>query len=186
MTAEKIIERIKIDSEKEVQLILEEAEQQASCIIKDAKKEAEHESEKMIADGKRHGENLKKILVSKASQDAKRDAMKAREKIIEECFTKAYQKLLKFSGEEYKKIVTNLTEKGLKKLSGECFAIVSKDEDKEIAKKLGLKVAGNADASGGIILKSSDKQITLDNTFEGILERKKERIRIKVGKLLFS
>jgi vacuolar-type H+-ATPase subunit E/Vma4 len=63
---------------------------------------------------------------------------------------------------------------------------VSKDEDKEIAKNLGLKVTGNVDASGGIILKSGDGQITLDNTFDGILERKKDRIRIKVGKLLFS
>ena len=109
MTAEKIIERIKKDSEKEIKAILEEAERQASGIIKDAKKEAEHEYEKMIADGNRHGENIKKILVSKASQDAKREAMKAREKIIEECFTKAYQKLSKLSGKEYKKIVTNLT-----------------------------------------------------------------------------
>jgi len=186
MTAEKIIERIKKDSEEEIQAIIGEAEQQASDIIKEAKKEAENEYEKMIYDGKRHGENIKKILVSKASQDAKREAMKAREKIIEECFTKAYQKLSKLSGKEYKKIVTNLTEKGLKKLSGECFAIVSKDEDKEIAKKLGLKVSANTDASGGIILKSVDGQITLDNTFDGILEREKERIRIKVGKLLFS
>jgi len=63
---------------------------------------------------------------------------------------------------------------------------VSKDEDKEIAKNLGLKVTGNVDASGGIILTSGDGQITLDNTFDGILERKKNRIRIKVGKLLFS
>jgi len=66
------------------------------------------------------------------------------------------------------------------------LAIVSKDEDKEIAKNLGLKVTGNVDASGGIILKSGDKQITLDNTFDGILKRKKDIIRIKVGKLLFS
>jgi len=66
------------------------------------------------------------------------------------------------------------------------LAIVSKDEDKEIAKNLGLKVTGNVDASGGIILTSGDGQITLDNTFDGILERKKDRIRIKVGKLLFS
>ena len=54
------------------------------------------------------------------------------------------------------------------------------------AKNLGLKITGNVDASGGIILTSGDGQITLDNTFDGILERKKDRIRIKVGKLLFS
>jgi vacuolar-type H+-ATPase subunit E/Vma4 len=186
MTAEKILEQIKKDSEKEINQILKEAEKQTASIIDIARKEAEVESEKILSRGKNQSENIKKILVSKASQDAKREAMKAREKIIEECFTKAYQKLSELSEKEYKKIVTNLTEKGLKKLSGACLAIVSKDEDKEIAKNLGLKVAGDVDASGGIILKSGDGQITLDNTFDGILERKKDRIRIKVGKLLFS
>ena len=186
MTVEKIIGRIKKDSEKEIQVILREAERQASVINKDVKKEAESEYEKIIADGKRHCENLKKILFSKASQDAKREAMKSREKIIEKCFTKAYQKLSDLSGEEYKKIVTNLTKKGLEKFNGDCLVLVSKYEDKEIAKNLDLKVTGNIDASGGIILKSGDGQITLDNTFNGILERKKDRIRIKVGKLLFS
>jgi len=186
MTAEKILEQIKKDSEKEINQILKEAEKQTASIIDIARKEAEVESEKILSRGKNQSENIKKILVSKASQDAKRGAMKAREKIIEECFTKAYQKLSEISGKEYKKIVTNLTEKGLKKLSGNCLAIVSKDEDKEIAKNLGLKVIGSVDASGGIILKSDDGQITLDNTFDGILERKKDRIRIKVGKLLFS
>ena len=49
-----------------------------------------------------------------------------------------------------------------------------------------MHATGNVDASGGIILESVDGQITLDNTFDGILEREKNRIRIKVGKLLFS
>ncbi|MCK5258643.1 MAG: V-type ATP synthase subunit E, partial [Thermoplasmatales archaeon] len=180
MTAEKIIERIKKDSEKEIQAILEEAERQASGIIKDAKKEAEHGYEKMIADGNRHSENLKKILVSKASQDAKREIMKAREKIIEECFAKAQRRLSTLKEAEYKKIVMKLIEAGRKKLDGQCTIVVSGDIDRKIAKGMGLKVTGTVEALGGVILKSSDGGITLDNTFEGILKRKKDEIRIKV------
>jgi len=40
-------------------------------------------------------------------------------------------------------------------------------------------------AIGGIILHSADGRITVDNTFEGLLNRKKDEIRIHVGKLLF-
>ena len=40
--------------------------------------------------------------------------------------------------------------------------------------------------SGGVIIISDDGKIKLDNTFEGILKRRKEQIRLKVGKLLFS
>ncbi len=186
MTAEKILERIKKDSEKEINQILKEAKKQAASIIDIARKGAEVESEKILSSGKNQGENIKKILVSKANQDAKREIMKAREKIIEECFAKAQRRLSTLKEAEYKKIVTKLIEAGLKKLDGQCTIVVSRDIDRKIAKGMGLKVTETVEASGGVILKSSDGGITLDNTFEGILKRKKDEIRIKVGKLLFS
>ncbi|EMR75141.1 archaeal/vacuolar-type H+-ATPase subunit E [Thermoplasmatales archaeon SCGC AB-540-F20] len=186
MTAEKILEQIKKDSEKEINQILKEAEKQTASIIDIARKEAEVESEKILSRGKNQSENIKKILVSKASQDAKREIMKAREKIIEECFAKAQRRLSTFKEAEYKKIVTKLMEDGRKKLDGQCTIVVSRDIDRNIAKSMGLKVTGTVEASGGVILKSGDGGITLNNTFEGILKRKKDEIRIKVGKLLFS
>lgn len=186
MTAEKILERIKKDSEKEINQILKEAEKQTKGIIDNAKKEAKVESEKILSTGKSQAENIKKILVSKANQDAKRDIMNARETIIEECFEKAHQKLSTLKEGEYKKIVTKLIEAGKKKLDGQCTIVVSNEIDKKIAKSMGLKVTGDLKASGGVILKSSGGEISLDNSFEGILKRRKDEIRIKVGMQLFS
>ena len=186
MTAEKIIERIKKDSEKEIDQILKEAEKQATKIIQDAKKETGQESGKILQLGKKQSENIKKILVSKASQDAKREIMNAREKIIDECFTKAHHGLSTLNEAEYRKIVTKLMEDGFKKLDGKCTVVVSRSIDRKIAESMGLKVVGTVETSGGVILKSSDGKITLDNTFDGILKRKKGEIRIKVGKVLIS
>ena len=186
MTAEKILERIKKDSEKEIKEILKEAEKQAASIINDAKKEAKHEVEKILSDGKRQGDNIKKIIVSKANQDAKREIMTAREKIIEECFTKAHHKLSTLKEAEYKKTVAKLMRDGCKKLEGQCTIAVSRDIDREIAESMGVKVYGTVETAGGVVIKSGDGRITLDHTFDGILKRKKDEIRRKVGKLLFS
>lgn len=186
MTAEKIIEQIKKDSEKQIEEILKAAEKQANSIINTAKKEAEIESEKILSEGKKQSETIKKILVSKAHQDVKREIMKVQENIIEECFTKAQHKLSTLNKEEYKKIVNKLMDDGCKKLGGQCTVVVSRDIDKKIAENMGLKIIGTMEVSGGVILKSGDGKITLDNTFDGILKREKDRIRIKVGKLLFS
>jgi len=109
MTAEKIIERIKKDSEIEINQILKEAEKQAASIIEDSKKEARLESEKIISDGKQQAENIKKIIISKASQDTNKVIMNEREKIIEECFTKAHHKLSTLNETEYKNIVKIIT-----------------------------------------------------------------------------
>ena len=184
--AEKIIEQIKKDSEKEINQILKEAEKQTASIIDIARKEAQVESERILSNGKRQAENIKKILVSKASQDVKREIMKAREKIIEECFIKAHHKLSTLNEKEYKKIVTKLMEDGYKKLNEQCTIHTSRDIDREIAENMGLKITGTVETSGGIVLKSLDGRITLDHTFDGILQREKDKIRIKVGKLLFS
>jgi len=185
MTAEKIIERIKKDSEKEINQILKEAEEQAAGIINDAKKEAEQEAEKIISNGKIQSENIQKILVSKANQDAKRETMNAREEIIEQCFTKAHHKLSTLNEAEYKKIVTKLMKDGCDKIEGECNALVSRDIDREIAENTGVKIIGTIETAGGVIIKSSGERITLDYTFDGILKRKKDEIRRKVGKLFF-
>ena len=186
MSAEKIIEQIKKDSEKEIKAILDEAKKQEKIIIDMSKKEAENQVEKILSKGKEESENLKKILISKAHQDTKREIMNAREKIIENCFTKAHSELSKLKGKVYISMVKKLIQDGYNKLGENCSIMISRDEDKIIAKELGISVDGKVESSGGVILKSSDGKILLDHTFEGILKREKNKIRIKIGKLLFS
>jgi len=186
MSAEKIVNQIKKDSEKEIKEILKEAETQANIYIDDFKKEAEKEAETIIIKGKNDSVKLRKILVSKANQDTKKEIMNAQEKIIEDCFIKAHHKLSTLNEKEYKEIVTFLIEDGCKKLGSECSVFVSRDIDKKIAENLNLEISGNIESAGGIILQSNDGKITLDHTFDGILKREKDKIRIIVGKLLFS
>ena len=132
MTAEKIIKQIKKDSENEINQIIKNAEEQAKNIISYAKKEAEQESKKILLDGKHKSENIKKILISKANQDIKREIMNAREKSIEECFTKAHHELSITKGDNYEKIVKKLIEDGRKKLEGKCSLLVTRAADKKI------------------------------------------------------
>ncbi|MBS3778303.1 MAG: hypothetical protein KGY50_03300, partial [Candidatus Thermoplasmatota archaeon] len=136
--------------------------------------------------GKQQAENRKKILISHAHQNAKRKEMNAREYIIETCFDKAIEQLSNLDEASYKKLVKPLIEHGRKQIPGSCTLKISKKVDEEIAKELNIPVSGETSASGGIILLSEKGTITIDNTFEGILKREKQRIRVEVGKLLFS
>lgn len=185
MTAEKIIEQINKDTEIEIKKIKKDAEDQAKIIISNTKKEAEEDIKKILSDGKIKSENIKKIHISKANQDIKREIMNAREQIIEQCFSKAHHELSILKGKNYEKIVNNLIKDGMKKLGGKCSIIISRAADKIIAGKLGLSVVGRIEKTGGVIIKSADGKVTLDYTFDGILEREKGKIRRKVGKILF-
>jgi vacuolar-type H+-ATPase subunit E/Vma4 len=112
--------------------------------------------------------------------------MNTQEQIIEECFIKAHHKLSTLDENEYKKMIRKLIEDGVKKLGRSCTIHVSRDIDKKIAQDMGIKVTGSIESSGGIILTSRNDMVTLNHTFDGILKREKDKIRIKVGKLLFS
>lgn len=186
MSAEKIIERIKTDAKKQEEQIIKSAEKQASDILESARKKAEEEASIIVSNGKKQSENLGKILLSKANQDAKRETMNAKENVIEECFKKAIEKLSSLDKEPYILTVTKYMEKGQKKLGKQCTVLVSREEDKLIAKKLDIPVSGTIEATGGTMMQSADSKVTLDYTFEGILARDKDKIRIKLGKLLFS
>lgn len=186
MSAEKIIEQIKKDSEKEIKQIIGEAEKQAKNIIQTAKNEAKVEAEKMLETGKQRSENLGRVLISKANNDAKREFMNAKEKIIDECFTKAHHELSILKGERYERLVRKLIKEGQEKLGNDCTVLVARDVDKKIATDFGIKIMGTIDSCGGVILRSADGKVTLDQTFDSILQREKDKIRIIVGKLLFS
>ena len=186
MTAEKIIEQIKKDTDTEVNRIKKDAEDQAKIIISNAKKESEEEIKKILSDNKIKSENVKKIQISKANQDVKRELMNAREEVIEQCFSKAHHELSILKGNNYEKIVKKLIKDGMKKIGGKCSLLISRSADKKIAEELGLSVDGRVEKTGGVIIKSVDGKVTLDYTFDGILEREKGKIRRKVGKILFS
>jgi len=186
MSAEKIIDQIKKDSEKEIKKIKKDVDTQVKIIIDEAKKEAEQKSKEILEQGKKQADNIKKILISQSNQDSNRQKMNAREEVIDKCFNKAKEKLSKTSGNDYEKILDNLIKKGKTNIKGEIKVYTSRSSDKKIAEKHGLKVVGNVESIGGIILASNDGKITLDNTFEGILKREKDEIRNKVGKVLFS
>jgi vacuolar-type H+-ATPase subunit E/Vma4 len=185
MSAEKIIQQIKKDSDKEIKTILKKAETQAKEIIDSAIIEAEIEGKKIVSNGNIQSENIKRVLVSKANQDYKKEIMIAKEKIIDECFTKAHHKLSILKGQEYEKIVRKLIKNGYNKLGSKCSALISRDIDEKIAKEYNVSVSGKVESSGGVILKSGDERVILNHTFDGILKREKDRIRIKVGKILF-
>ena len=186
MSAEKIIEQIKKDVETEIKQIQKEAEKNGQTIILKAKEEAKEEADKILKLGENQAENLHKIIISKENQNNKRKIMNFKEEIINECFVKAHQKFSTVKGKVYEDTISKYIQKGVKKLDNDCSIQTSRSEDKNILEKLGLKTSGNIEASGGIKILSKDGKIILDYTFDGILKRDRNKIRNKIGKLLFS
>ena len=51
---------------------------------------------------------------------------------------------------------------------------------------MGIKVEGNAESIGGVIIRSKDGIREIDDTFESIMERKMDELRILIANELFE
>jgi V/A-type H+/Na+-transporting ATPase subunit E len=186
MSAETLIAKIKDDAKKDAENIIATAKKQSKQLIDDAVKTAKKQADQIIEQGKKEQENIKRIKISQAQQETKRQIMQARETIIDECFQKALEQLKNIDDNTYTRMMETLIKQTSEQIPGIFCIHPSRSLDETIAKKHNIPVKGKIDASGGILIVSEDGRITIDNTFEGILKRKRDSIRVQVGKLLFS
>jgi V/A-type H+-transporting ATPase subunit E len=185
MSSSNLIKRIEEESNREIKKIQQQAKKEADKILKEEKKRAQLRTDYILERGNNQSENQKKILISKTHQEVNRKLMNAKEAIIDDCFKQAHKKLADLNANQYKKIAATLLKQGTERIQNPGSVIISRSEDKDIAKKHGLKVTDTGNTIGGMIIQSKDGKLTIDNTFEGILQRKKHEIRTEVGKILF-
>jgi V/A-type H+-transporting ATPase subunit E len=186
MSSHNLIKRIQDESQTEINRIRQQADQQTEQILSEARTLAKQEAAGILERGKQQSETIKKILISKAHQEVNRTKMNAKDAIIDDCFQQAQKQLASLNSAQYRKIATHLLETGCKRIQKPGGVRISRDEDKDLAQKKGLTIMGSQPAMGGMVILSTDGKLTVDNTFEGILQRKKQEIRTEVGKLLFT
>lgn len=186
MPLEKIIRKIEKDADKEVERIIGEAEGKAKQILSEGASEAQGLIEKMKVAHEKSVDSMKKKRLSAARREVRHIIMKAREDVISLCFTQAMEELKTLKKDKYQGIVANLITRG-KPLLKQAVVVPTRDTDKKVTRELGMELADDTvSAMGGVVLREKDGSMELDNTFEGILERKKDDIRIRVSQALFK
>lgn len=182
---DKLIERIKEEAEKEIKDIIDNAQEEAKKIIEEEEEKGKEEAEKIRREGIKEAGRRKEKILAAGRRKAKSYLIKAREEIIENCINKIKEYLKKLDGKKYEKIVGNLVKEGVKEIR-DGYIISTREEDEKIAKKFGMEVKKKVNGIGGVILKSKDGKKEIDLTFDTMIERRKDEIRIKIAEKLFG
>jgi len=187
---DRIIERIKRESEAKVKEILDSANTEAENIRKRNEKETKKMVEKIEQEYEKGAVVIRNTIISGAKIESKRIQLYAREDIINECFRRSEKKLANMEGKEYEKFLNRSIKEGVDTIGKNAVA-GSAEKDSGIVKKIAsvLNIAvdekGLATA-GGVVIKSKDGKIRVDNTFEGIISRNKDVLRKDVAEILFG
>jgi len=196
MSMETIIARIKADTDAEVDRIRTEAEERRKAINDAAQIEADREYDRTIAEGRRTIKVVTSRILSQAVMDARRMVREEREKGIALCLSEAEKELnYRIQTTEYERILRNLIQEGIDDLGVDEGFVIPTERDRRLVQSILStsperygKFVVNPEcvlSTGGVVIRSRDGKITLDNTIEARIERSRNDLVYIVAKVLY-
>lgn len=201
---QKIIKEIEKSTEQKVSEMLSEAKKKADATLNDAKKKAEGQERSILARGEQEAQRESQRILAEARIRARREKVMAQEKVVQISFEKASDILSKTAENQNDEVLKGLIKESINAsgvlsfevlLTSRDRTLVTKDSLLEIAKQ--TDIGRNSDIEprisedvlscmGGVVVRSTDGKVRVDNTFEARLERFRDGIRMRVAKELFG
>lgn len=181
--------------------VVKSAEELSKKFKDEALKKAKDNSERIIEQGRYIGTKERQKIMSTAEMEAKKLLLNAKEALIDEALKKAKEEYEKLRGKkEYQDILVKQVISSIGELDGKEFIVEAHEGDgleftdkiistiEKETKRKGLKLVIKEVSKdlGGVIVHEKGGKISVDNTFDSILERKKSEIRLKISGILFE
>ncbi len=204
---QKIIAEIDKSAEKQISDVLSESKGKVDVLLSDARKKAEEEAGSLISRGEQEARRESQRILAEARIKARREKVKAQEDVVSMSFQSARESLQKMAegkGDDYRKVLETLIKESVLSSSAEALEVlfdsrdkglVSDDSLKKIAQEAGSDLGMTISLSvsdeelsclGGVMVRSADGKVRIDNTFEARTDRFRDNIRTLVAKELFA
>lgn len=181
MGLETVKEEIVRTAKEQETVLVAEARKEAGKIMKEAEKKVEEIREKSNVVIKAKVDALKKQELASAELENKKMILETKKQLIENVFTGAKKKLDGLSTEKRGAYIKKLFEKAKKDLG--VVNVYCNSKDLGFLKDFNAKTA---DISGGLIAENKDGTISVDYSFETILQGIKDNELQTINKLLFG
>jgi vacuolar-type H+-ATPase subunit E/Vma4 len=192
-----IIRRIDEDTANEVERIRAETAEEVRTIMVQAQREADNAYDKILAEGKQEIRSLTRRIRAEASIEARNLVRTEREAIITRCFDAVVLSLAELTqAPAYEMIMEGLITDGIAELDARDVTVISTERDRELVTAIITKLQSDsmeialqpecAITTGGVILKSASKFLTVDNTLEARLERFREDLVFGIAQRLYG
>jgi vacuolar-type H+-ATPase subunit E/Vma4 len=177
--------------------ILEELEKRNKSLIAEKKLELEEKKQETIKRKKKLAEIQKNEMVSKATQDNRKEILSKSEELLEDVIESLKRKSEEFTKSKgYEDYILGRIENVIKSLEEKEIIISLRENDKsqledsiiKIGKKYNKTILFNEvrkDIIGGFIISDQNKTYNLDNSFKTIIEQNRydigKRLHISLG-----
>jgi len=208
MAMEDIRKKILKDAESQKERILEDAGTKADETIESFLERAGTRGTELRTVAEKEREAIDRMIISTARSNASRAILEEKERHIDEAIVSALDHLRGLPEPEYLVLIRNLYMKGKELAGNNCIVMPCTDRDAAALTKSGIATGiaekagstssdtgnrshisspttGTVNHTGGVVVRSIDGRIRVDNSFEAIVERKRLSLKVMISDILF-
>jgi V/A-type H+-transporting ATPase subunit E len=187
------------DVKKEAEKIIRDAEKEAQEILEKGKEDAENTYAELLADAKSKGENAKRKMESSTEVEVRNRLLRVKEELVNAAFDEALVRLSEFvQTKSYQNHLLKLIQEAVRQVDSDTLVVYVNSRDREwlldggidkLSEKLKVKLILADEAEnciGGCIVKTPDRKMSYDNTFETRLKLLRPVLRVRIAEMLFG
>ncbi|MBI4406604.1 hypothetical protein HY571_01695, partial [Candidatus Micrarchaeota archaeon] len=174
---EELIKTLGEKGEQEENAIISAARIKARETVQQAEKQAKHLVEQGRLEGQRLGQEARAEISATTRLREKRIKAEAHEQAIENALQGAEKKLkqLATASPEYEKLLESLANNCVRLLGKDAGLLCRKKDEARLKKK--FNITGNVDITGGVIGRTVDQRIKVDNSLEALFALHREKLK---------
>jgi vacuolar-type H+-ATPase subunit E/Vma4 len=204
-TAAVLVRKIEEEAKRKAEEILKERRKQARKALEEARKRAEDRRRALLNEARARAESEKEIILRKARSEARWMKLTAREELIDRVFKLAEDELEEAIKDRrvYARVLRGLVEEaavelgggslmvltdasGLKVLKPKELRRIAEHVEKKVRAPTKLELSSQPIDTAGVIVRSGDGSVEVNNTLQARMRRLKEALRPQIAKILFS
>jgi len=197
MGIDSIILKINEKADAECAALLSKAKAQAEAVLEQSRKASQAKTEQILQNAEKKAESIKRVAVTAAGMNVKKEKLKAKRLLIDQAFELAIQRLCDQDAESYEKTLLKLLA-GCQITGNEVLHLAKNASDKlgkEIGSRLNQALSESGrptvmigdptdECRGGFILASpNSRQIC---SFENLVNDCREELEAQIAEVLFG
>ena len=183
-TIDKILDQTQKNILSNIQSALEDSKKSLDTAIP----RLEQEYEKILSDGRKEADKIEKQIIGSSDLESRNKQLLTLEDAVDKVFKKALEQISNAdrSG-DYPNLIKSLLNESTKILGTTNVTVYTNSKDTPIVQSILSQFSGaqlsseTIDCIGGVIVKSKDGAMTLNNTIDARIERMKPLIRKEIA-----
>ncbi len=192
MSLETVVEDIREEARTRAEEIREETEEEAAQVLAEAEADADLIIEEQKRDVEERIDRERDQVLSSAALEAKQQRLATRRDLLAELRESVANRIRDLEGDRREELTRALLDDAIEEFPADADVEVrGRSEDEELLRSLTAEIdragyAGSTDCLGGVVVGSDASRVTIDNTFDAVLDRMWEDNLKQLSTLLFD